>query len=185
MPTAPGGALGSLDYPKNERRLLAIRSRETVPIYGNEERQKLINEIHQYMISKVPPVPELPPPPTTNEHTGGSSAPSEAREADTSNNEAQPHLEAAVPNQQVEGAPAENMHELHVDAAAGRLRVRFRAEVAVSRDAAMEANGSTARARKPTMMTDRFFNWAAIGLAVAIAALLVKKFLKFNGTSHY
>lgn len=45
MPTNPGGALGSLDYPKGERRQLAIKSRETAPVYGNTERQKLINEV--------------------------------------------------------------------------------------------------------------------------------------------
>ncbi|KAL6968633.1 Ubiquitin-conjugating enzyme E2 32, partial [Sarracenia purpurea var. burkii] len=63
MPTEPGGALGSLDYPKEERRALAIKSREAPPKFGNSERQMLINEIHQYMLSKVPPVPQPPPQP--------------------------------------------------------------------------------------------------------------------------
>ncbi|KAI0528957.1 hypothetical protein KFK09_001501 [Dendrobium nobile] len=179
MPTNPGGALGSLDYPKGERRQLAIKSRETAPIYGNTERQKLINEIHQYMLSKVPAVPELPPPASINEETN-SSISEEAQQTNASNNEAPP-AEAVVPNPQVEGMAAEDMHELRVDAAAGRLRLSFRAEVAVSRETIPERD--SVRAQKP--MTDRFFNWAAIGLVVAIVVLLVKKFLKSNGIAPY
>ncbi|KAL0927440.1 hypothetical protein M5K25_001607 [Dendrobium thyrsiflorum] len=179
MPTNPGGALGSLDYPKGERRQLAIKSRETVPIYGNTERQNLINEIHQYMVSKAPPVPELPLLASINEETN-SSISEEAQQTNASNNEASP-AEAAVPNPQVEGMAAEDMHELRVDAAAGRLRLSFRAEVAVSRETIPERD--SVRAQKP--MTDRFFNWAAIGLTVTIVVLLVKKFLKSNGMAPY
>lgn len=182
MPTNPGGALGSLDYPKGERRLLAIKSRETAPVYGNSERQKLINEIHQYMLIKAPPVPELPSP---NEQAI-STISEEPQQANAINNEA-PSIEIAAPNPQVEGMVAEDMHELHVDAAARRLRLSFRAEVAVSRETIPETNLQPERdsvsTKKP--MADRFFNWAAIGLAVAILVLLVKKFLKSNGMAHY
>lgn len=45
MPTNPNGALGSLDYKKEERRALAIKSRETPPKFGTPERQKLIDEV--------------------------------------------------------------------------------------------------------------------------------------------
>ena len=45
MPTPPNGALGSLDYKKEERRKLAIKSREAPPKYGSPERQKLIDEV--------------------------------------------------------------------------------------------------------------------------------------------
>lgn len=44
MPTSPNGALGSLDYKKEERRALAIKSREASPKSGTPERQKLIDE---------------------------------------------------------------------------------------------------------------------------------------------
>ncbi|KAL5997351.1 hypothetical protein ACLOJK_008281 [Asimina triloba] len=44
MPTNPDGALGSLDYKKEERRALAIKSREAAPKFGTPERQKIINE---------------------------------------------------------------------------------------------------------------------------------------------
>ncbi|KAG0551404.1 hypothetical protein BDA96_01G420500 [Sorghum bicolor] len=45
MPTNPGGALGSLDYKKEDRRALAIKSREAPPKFGSSERQKLIDEV--------------------------------------------------------------------------------------------------------------------------------------------
>lgn len=45
MPTNPNGALGSLDYKKEERRVLAVKSREAAPKFGNPERQKLIDEV--------------------------------------------------------------------------------------------------------------------------------------------
>lgn len=45
MPTNPGGALGSLDYKKEERRVLAVKSREAAPKYGTPERQRLIDEV--------------------------------------------------------------------------------------------------------------------------------------------
>ncbi|CDY47547.1 BnaA08g07400D [Brassica napus] len=41
MPTSPNGALGSVEYPKEERRTLAIKSREAPPKYGSPERQKV------------------------------------------------------------------------------------------------------------------------------------------------
>ncbi|CAA3032657.1 ubiquitin-conjugating enzyme E2 32, partial [Olea europaea subsp. europaea] len=44
LPTNPNGALGSLDYPKEVRRSLAIKSREAGPKFGSSERQKLIDE---------------------------------------------------------------------------------------------------------------------------------------------
>ena len=45
MPTNPNGALGSLDYKKEERRVLAVKSREAAPKFGNSERQQLIDEV--------------------------------------------------------------------------------------------------------------------------------------------
>ncbi|XP_058785165.1 ubiquitin-conjugating enzyme E2 32-like [Vicia villosa] len=61
MPTSPNGALGSLDYKKEDRRALAIKSREASPKFGTPERQKLIDEIHDYMLSKANPVPQPSP----------------------------------------------------------------------------------------------------------------------------
>ncbi|KAJ0042539.1 hypothetical protein Pint_18101 [Pistacia integerrima] len=44
MPTNPNGAWGSLDYKKEERCVLAIKSREAAQRFGTPERQKLIDE---------------------------------------------------------------------------------------------------------------------------------------------
>ena len=45
MPTSPNGALGSLDYKKEERHILAVKSRESAPKFGTPDRQKLIDEV--------------------------------------------------------------------------------------------------------------------------------------------
>lgn len=52
MPTSPNGALGSLDYTKEERQALAIKSREAAPRVGSSERQKLIDEVRCDLMSK-------------------------------------------------------------------------------------------------------------------------------------
>ncbi|XP_021815464.1 ubiquitin-conjugating enzyme E2 32-like [Prunus avium] len=57
MPTYPDGELGSLEYNKEERRALAIKSRAATPKYGKFARQQVIEQIHEYMLSKSPPVP--------------------------------------------------------------------------------------------------------------------------------
>jgi ubiquitin-conjugating enzyme E2 J1 len=69
----------------------------------------------------------------------------------------------------------ENVHEVGVDAAAGRLRVGFHAEVTVTRGRPV--------VQKPR--DDRVYTWAAIGLTVAIVVLLVKKVLKSSGLGCY
>eukprot|EP00884_Botryococcus_braunii_P016824 jgi/Botrbrau1/3825/Bobra.0183s0054.2 len=51
MPTPGGGAIGSLDYTKNERAVLALRSRAEPPQFGNIERQQLINDMHQRVLA--------------------------------------------------------------------------------------------------------------------------------------
>ncbi|KAL6274198.1 hypothetical protein ACE6H2_024890 [Prunus campanulata] len=61
MPTFPDVCddLDSVKYNKEVRRALAIKSRAAAPKCGTPERQKLIDEIHEYMLSKAPPVPQL------------------------------------------------------------------------------------------------------------------------------
>ncbi|XP_021803082.1 ubiquitin-conjugating enzyme E2 32-like [Prunus avium] len=73
MPTYPDDELGSVEYNKEERRDLAIKSRAAAPKYGTSERRKLIDEIHKYLLSKSPPVPvpQLSPSRASN-GTGGS-----------------------------------------------------------------------------------------------------------------
>ncbi|XP_021807792.1 uncharacterized protein LOC110751602 [Prunus avium] len=75
MDTYPDGELGSVEYNKEERRDLAIKSRAAAPKYGTSERQKLIDEIHKCLLSKSPhvPVTQLPQlsPSQASNGTGG------------------------------------------------------------------------------------------------------------------
>ncbi|XP_021815473.1 ubiquitin-conjugating enzyme E2 32-like [Prunus avium] len=63
MPTYPDGdeefdSVKYNKYNKEERRALAIKSRAAAPKYGTPECQKVIDVIHQYMLSNAPPVPQ-------------------------------------------------------------------------------------------------------------------------------
>ncbi|EFJ40076.1 hypothetical protein VOLCADRAFT_120065 [Volvox carteri f. nagariensis] len=49
MPSPGAGALGALDFPKDERRALAARSRVEPPRFGSADRQRLIEEMHNRM----------------------------------------------------------------------------------------------------------------------------------------
>ncbi|XP_026655877.2 ubiquitin-conjugating enzyme E2 32 isoform X2 [Phoenix dactylifera] len=168
MPTNPDGALGSLDYKKEERRALAIKSRETPPRFGTPERQNLIDEI--------------PSTATTGEEPNNAASEEEQMETPDSNAvvpaEQHPHLE-------LEQRLVEDVREVRVNGAAGGIRFSFSAGVRLSRRVPAaatdeQAQGNEARVRKPPM-DDRLFTWAAIGLTVAIVILLVKKFLKLHG----
>ena len=131
------------------------------------------------MLSKAPPVPLLPPTSSSEEpttHTAGG----ESQANPDSNAAAAP---VDLPNPEVEQGPAENVHEVRVDAAAGPLRVSFSAGVRVSRREAGEQPQIVAgRARQPK--SDLLFSVAAIGLTLAIAVLLVKKFFSLMVFRH-
>ena len=129
------------------------------------------------MLSKAPPVPLPRPTLSSDEPTtaGGES-------------QANPDSNAAAPledllNPEMEQRPAENVHEVRVDAAAGPLRVSFSAGVRVSRREAAQVGEQSqliaGRAQQPK--NDHLFSVAALGLTLAIAVLLVKKFFKSHG----
>lgn len=137
------------------------------------------------MLSKAPPVPQLPPTssnvPTTNAAAG------EALQANPDPNAISPRVNP--PNPELEQGPEENVHEVRVDAEAGPVRVSFTAGLRVSgRQAAQAVQGGeqphvvTGRAQqqKPPR-SDHLLSIAALGLAIAIAFLLVKKYLKSHG----
>ncbi|KAI3512366.1 hypothetical protein L1887_19681 [Cichorium endivia] len=177
MPTNPNGALGSLDYKKEERRVLAVKSRESSPKFGSPDRQKLIDEIHEYMISKAPPVPQPispessePPSAAATEHSG--EAPATPLNAAT---------EITEPEEQHE-TPLNNNTEADIS--------RVSEQVApVAPPPATPTGPPPAPAavhhHQPTVVQkpadDRLFTWAAVGLTLAIAVLLLKKFMKASG----
>ncbi|KAL5700879.1 E2 ubiquitin-conjugating enzyme [Ranunculus cassubicifolius] len=179
MPTNPNGALGSLDYKKEERHKLAIKSREASPRFGTADRQKLMDEIHEYMLSKAPPVPKLglQQQPTSEE-------PSTNQEGEEANEVVAVAADGDDEQQVDPEADVQEVRELHVNANAGPLRVSF--ELSVSRRVpAAELNEQLQRpvevVRVAKRSDDRLFTWAAVGLTVAIAVLLLKKFLRSSG----
>ncbi|XP_077240777.1 ubiquitin-conjugating enzyme E2 32-like [Tasmannia lanceolata] len=197
MPTNPDGAYGSLDYKKEERQALAIKSREAAPKFGTPERQKLMDEIHQYMLSKAPSVPQLSH--TTTDEISNNRELSHTTTDEISNNrdgEAQinpENTDVLAANEEhsdseSEGRIVENVREVRQDANAGPLRVSFSAGFKLSRripagEQGEEEQSSEIRVRKP--VDDRLFTWAAVGLTVAIVVLLLNKFLKANGYAGY
>ncbi|RZC88314.1 hypothetical protein C5167_016117 [Papaver somniferum] len=177
MPTNPDGALGSLDYKKEQRRELAIKSREAAPKYGTPERQKIIDEIHEYMLSKVLPAPPQHSPQQPASEEDLSNKDGEAQSSPQNGDVI--HEDHPIP--EADDRIVEDAREVHVNANAGPLRVSFNAGVTVTRRVpATDSNTGTA-VTVATPASDRLFTLAAIGLAVAIAYLLLKKFLKSSG----
>lgn len=207
MPTNPDGALGSLDYTKEERRKLAIKSREAAPKFGTPERQKLMDEvccmqmscglafdsltsqhltslllmqIHQDMLSTAPPVPQLTSPQSSDDNL-------HSREGETEGNTENDGAVAAIEEHQ-NPEPGlrivEDVHAVHVNANAGPLRVSFTAGLTLSRQ--VPAVGPSEQQQRLEVrdrknVDDRLFTWAAVGLTLAIAFLLMKKFMKASG----
>ncbi|KAL1548205.1 Ubiquitin-conjugating enzyme E2 32 [Salvia divinorum] len=163
MPTSPNGALGSLDYPKEERRALAMKSRELAPRFGSPERQKLIDEIHEYMLSKAQSLPQSNvnsevqqteseeiqqiPQDIVEETTEASSHPSEENGIVEEPNETPSEANVSQTSRPVPTTPTTSEPETRV--------------------------------HKPA--DERLFTLAAFGLTIAIVVLLLKKFLKANG----
>ncbi|XP_027329288.1 ubiquitin-conjugating enzyme E2 32-like [Abrus precatorius] len=167
MPTNPNGALGSLDYKKEERRSLAIKSREAPPRFGTPERQKLIDEIHEYMLSKAPPVPQLSTTQTPEEHPRNGDG---EDQVDSPNSEALP-AEEGIPDHAGDGIVEEQ--EVLANANPAGVEVPRETQSSVSRN--QQIPKPETRVQKPD---DRLFTLAAIGLAIAIVVLLLKKFIK-------
>nr|GEW53491.1 ubiquitin-conjugating enzyme E2 32 [Tanacetum cinerariifolium] len=207
MPTSPNGALGSLDYKKEERRILAVKSRESAPKFGTPDRQKLIDEIHEYMISKAPLVPqktseETPTPVATEEVTD--EAPVDPQNVNTAIIEnAEQHLEGnheaaanedtepegpRVSRQIIENAEQhlEGNHEAAANEDTEPEGPRVSRQVATIVPSAASSvhtvqaqQEQVVRVQKPA--DDRLFTWAAVGLTIAIAVLILKKFMKASG----
>ncbi|KAJ0092831.1 ubiquitin-conjugating enzyme E2 32-like [Pistacia vera] len=193
MPTNPNGALGSLDYKKEERRALAIKSREAAPRFGTSERQKLIDEIHEYMLSKAPPVPQLSPSECSEEHPGNR----EGEAQESSQGAGGVPSQEGLPNPAVVERITEEIQEVPADANPSPAVARASQEVPANADPSpagvrasreISARGSSdhllpqraeMRVQKP--VDDRLFTWAAVGLTIAILVLLLKKFMKSSG----
>ncbi|CAL5413036.1 unnamed protein product [Camellia sinensis] len=176
MPTNPNGALGSLDYKKEERRVLAIKSREAAPRFGTPERQKLIDEIHECMLSKAPPVPQPNPTQASEEHPANeedesNQSPLEAGAVAAGEELTNPVVGDRIIEEQ-RGAP------LNANPRSAELGVPRQVPAGPSREQLLQRSVPR-RVQKPA--DDRLFTWAAVGLTIAIVVLLLKKFLKASG----
>ncbi|XP_022722771.1 ubiquitin-conjugating enzyme E2 32-like isoform X2 [Durio zibethinus] len=158
MPTSPNGALGSLDYKKEERRALAIKSRESPPKFGNPERQKLIDEA-----SEEDPI----------DRDGEAQANQQDSVTMVSGN--------GLLNQQVGDRVVEEEPVAPTDAnqatAEGRMRVVR--EIPASGQSNEPLQRPEMRVQRSA--DDHLFTWAAVGLTIAILVLLFKKFMKSSG----
>ncbi|CAL4939074.1 unnamed protein product [Urochloa decumbens] len=190
MPTNPGGALGSLDYKKEDRRALAIKSRAAPPKFGSPERQKLIDEIHEQMLSKAPPVPQaLPNGPNEESNQLGPNQPAadpfgeHADKPDEGGNTVgsvsgslndltEPESESEIAGNTAE-PPVAEVTNPHLPEASHRENIP-RVPLAPQNPVAIQ---------KPKH--DRLLTLAAFGLTLAIMALVIKKFLKINGLAGF
>ncbi|KAK7264704.1 hypothetical protein RJT34_32314 [Clitoria ternatea] len=179
MPTNPNGALGSLDYKKEQRRTLAIKSRYAAPRFGTPERQKLIDEIHEYMLSQTPPAPQHSP----------SQEQSRTEEAEPEvyvlNPEALPAVEG-FPDQAGDIIVEEQEPHINADLNPSGVEASMENPSGVPSNLLLEKSDtsvqnlkSETRVRKPD---DRLLTLAAIGLTLAIVVLLLKKFI--SSTEH-
>ncbi|KAE8683499.1 Ubiquitin-conjugating enzyme E2 J1 [Hibiscus syriacus] len=178
MPTSPNSALGSLDYKKEERHALAIKSHEAAPKFGTPERQKLIDEIHEYMLSKAPSVPQLSPSEASEERPTNSDGEAQANQLYTITMVAETRpLNPTVHNRAVEEEPLTQTN-------ANPRNAEMRTREAVREISAREPSHQPLQ--RPEMRVqrsadDRLFTWAAVGLTIAILILLFKKFMKSSG----
>ncbi|CAK9145651.1 unnamed protein product [Ilex paraguariensis] len=179
MPTDPNGALGSLDYKKEERRALANKSREAAPRFGTSERQQLIDEIHEYMLRKAPPVPQLSPSQTPEEQ----STHRDAADAEVQVSPQNATTESAgeeLPNLAEGDRIVEELQEVPLNANPSPAGIRISREVPAGHSRGQQLpQRPELRIQKPA--DDRLFTWAAVGLTIAIAVLLLKKFMKASG----
>ncbi|KAJ4722031.1 Ubiquitin-conjugating enzyme, E2 [Melia azedarach] len=168
MPTNPNGALGSLDYKKEERRALAVKSREAAPRFGTPERQKLIDEIHEYMLSKAPPVPQL----SSSEESSEEKLAARESEAQANSLDA-----GSVATEEQHPVSAE-VQEVSANTNPQPTGAGTSRDVPASSSIQFQPKPK-ARVQKPA--DDRILTWAAVGLTIAILVLLLKKFMKSNG----
>ncbi|KAL9389311.1 hypothetical protein Peur_017916 [Populus x canadensis] len=179
MPTSPNGALGSLDYKKEERRVLAVKSREAAPRFGTPERQKLIDEIHQYMVGKAPSVPQQNSVQGSEEHPGNNEGEAQAQDAGVAA-AAEELPNPAVGEIQEEGERViEEVHEAPVNVNPSPTGTSVSREIPARDPSDQLLQRPVTRVQKPA--DDRLFTWAAVGLTIAIVVLLLKKFMKSSG----
>ncbi|MCO5591445.1 hypothetical protein L7F22_045428 [Adiantum nelumboides] len=157
MPTKGNGAIGSLEFTKEERKALAVKSVEAPPKYGTAERQKVIDEIHEEMVTRAQKLTEKNP-----KETDSGAAPTEtdgdgSKQHDETGSQAA-FLPEVQSNEHVQ--PMETTREHPSAAELREVRSQPPARPIIRQQAS----------------DDQFLTLLAVGLFVALAALLFRKF---------
>ncbi|KAK6937284.1 Ubiquitin-conjugating enzyme E2 [Dillenia turbinata] len=136
-------------------------------------------KIHQYMLSKAPPIPQnLLQTPNEQVNNGDS----EDSETDHQNTNDITDSGDPANDQRLHGRIIEDRHEVQWNANAGPLRVSLSAGLRVSRRITVDPNEQVQQQEaRSARSNNRLFTLAAIGLSIAIVVLLIKKFLKASG----
>lgn len=140
----------------------------------------IISQIHEYMLSKAPPVPQINPSPASEDHpssredevNGGSQT------AGASQNAGAMLTGEGVPSPAADDRIVEEVQEAPLNANPTPELPRVLNEA--------PSGGSSRLVQKPEMKVqkpteDRLFTLAAVGLTIAILVLLLKKFMKSSG----
>lgn len=127
-------------------------------------------QIHEYMLSKAPPVPQLNPSQAPEE-------PSTTRKVEGQTNPPNGGAVAAA-----DGLPDPRVADRIVEEPPPQAQVPLNANPnPVSRQAPAGQLLLRPGARTQRQPDDRLLTWAAVGLTIAIMVLLLKKFLKSSG----
>ncbi|KAG1681148.1 hypothetical protein FOA52_015591 [Chlamydomonas sp. UWO 241] len=169
MPSPGAGAVGSLDFPKEERAKMATKARAVPPTFGSAERQALIAEMHARMLARIDS--ERSGPSAANSCSG--SAPAGLAEAPTDGGgDAAAEAPAAAAPTAAEEAPSSSSQQ---PARAPRTPTATPAPaVAMQAAAPTHHQGATAP-------TDTGLTLLAVALAVAIGAIVLRKVLAALG----
>lgn len=131
-------------------------------------------QIHEFMLSKAPPVPQL----SSSQASEEQSSKEGDAQVSSQNGEDAPAAEG-LPDPPVEDRIVEEREEVLANTNVGPARTRTQL--------AVPSNGSNNQVlrrqetRVPKPADDRLFTWAAVGLTIAILVLLLKKFMKASG----
>lgn len=131
-------------------------------------------QIHEYMLSKAPPVPQLSSSESSEEPSIKeieTPASSQAVEVAATN---EGHL-----NPEEVGRNVEEIQEVPPSANPSPAGVRASTEVPARTPSEQHLQNPETRVQKPA--DDRLFTWAAVGLTIAILVLLLKKYMKASG----
>ncbi|KAH7279430.1 hypothetical protein KP509_37G019500 [Ceratopteris richardii] len=161
MPSKGNGAIGSLEFTKEERKALALKSVEAPPKYGTPERQKVINEIHEEMVRRMKK-PSSDANQKTDCEIAGTENESQGLREEQSKVDDGPH--ALQPVCETQSTECTQLLEA----------ARAQSSTADSQEAR-----SVPPARpvvRQQASDDQFLTLLAIGLFLALAALLFKKF---------